>query len=308
MSATAFAASDDMLVACTEGRRFAGRPIAQWTKSPGQDLEVQFIVTDHLGTPVGLLDSTEAVVWRGFLDPFGPEDRHGPSSFGLSLRLPGQLDDPFWHRLSETENGFAADLYYNVHRWYEPGTGRYVSSDPFGLGGASRRPLNELFAYAHANPIANSDRLGLWTVAPGCRNKAYMSAISQAVREVKQRVIQPHSPCALCETAQQAVANTVENAMYYCPGDGEQELAFHNMAPGDCGSRYDWTGAGVTDPPSIAIHFKDPIPGVAPATPFCNCLAGTIYHEATHIALGANDGGKENNAYDHEKNCRFCDQ
>ena len=43
-----------------------------------------------------------------------------------------------------------------THRWYDPGTGRFVNRDPLGYGGG----LN-VYGYAGGNPITNSDPSGL---------------------------------------------------------------------------------------------------------------------------------------------------
>ncbi|GLY08165.1 RHS repeat-associated core domain-containing protein [Actinoplanes sp. NBRC 101535] len=59
------------------------------------------------------------------------------------LRFAGQYHDP--------ETG----LHYNVHRYYDPATGRYVSHDPLGL-----RPAPSPVRYVD-NPLQESDPLGL---------------------------------------------------------------------------------------------------------------------------------------------------
>jgi RHS repeat-associated protein len=46
---------------------------------------------------------------------------------------------------------------YNYHRNYDPGTGRYVESDPIGLDGGSY----STYAYSHLSPLSFSDPNGL---------------------------------------------------------------------------------------------------------------------------------------------------
>jgi RHS repeat-associated protein len=48
------------------------------------------------------------------------------------------------------------DLWYNRHRDYDPGTGRYIQADPIGLAGDANPYL-----YAKANPLRYVDLMGL---------------------------------------------------------------------------------------------------------------------------------------------------
>lgn len=114
----------------------------------GQLLHIQ---PDHLGTPRKVVQSNNTVIWDWpILDnPFGEAapnqdpDANG-TSFTLNLRFPGQYYD--------AETG----LHYNYFRDYEPGTGRYVESDPIGLrGGVST------YGYVSGNPIGHLDPMGL---------------------------------------------------------------------------------------------------------------------------------------------------
>ena len=68
------------------------------------------------------------MVWQwDNTDPFGAnapnEDPSGLGIFTFNLRFPGQYHD------RET------NLHYNVNRSYDPAVGRYIESDPIGLGG-----------------------------------------------------------------------------------------------------------------------------------------------------------------------------
>ena len=57
----------------------------------------------------------------------------------------------------ETVADAETGLNYNYFRDYDPTTGRYVQSDPIGLGGG----LNT-FAYIYGNPLRWSDPYGLF--------------------------------------------------------------------------------------------------------------------------------------------------
>ncbi|MDW2372786.1 RHS repeat-associated core domain-containing protein, partial [Vibrio sp. 1078-1] len=85
----------------------------------GQTYQVH---VDHLGTPKALTDVSGQVVWKASYSPFGKASIiiQGPT---FNLRFPGQYYD--------AETG----LHYNWRRYYDPNTGRYITSDPIGLAG-----------------------------------------------------------------------------------------------------------------------------------------------------------------------------
>jgi RHS repeat-associated protein len=100
-----------------------GRPLAMVTHSG-----VTFLHTDHLDTPRLGTNGGGTVVWRWDSDAFGTTAAsEAPDGDGqpvtVNLRFPGQYFD------SET------GLHYNYFRDYDPGTGRYIESDPLGLEG-----------------------------------------------------------------------------------------------------------------------------------------------------------------------------
>ena len=114
---------------------------------------VYYIHSDHLGTPYALTDGSGQVVWRADYAPFGQaevdEDPDGDGNrVTFNLRFPGQYYD--------AETG----LHYNYFRYYDPATGRFITSDPIGLEGG----LNS-YLYANANPLFYTDPLGLFSAA-----------------------------------------------------------------------------------------------------------------------------------------------
>jgi RHS repeat-associated protein len=111
--------------------------------------DIFYVYSDHLGTPRTITKTTGTVVWQWQSDAFGTipanEDPGSTGSkFTYNLRFPGQYYD--------LETG----LHYNYFRDYNPGTGRYVQSDPIGLSGG----VNSYF-YVRGNPIDRIDAIGL---------------------------------------------------------------------------------------------------------------------------------------------------
>jgi RHS repeat-associated protein len=89
------------------------------------------------------------VVWRDDGEAFGetaPTQTVPAGAYPVivNLRNPGQYFDQ--------ETG----LFYNVARYYNPQSGRYLTSDPIGLRGGL-----DTYAYVGGNPLSNTDPLGL---------------------------------------------------------------------------------------------------------------------------------------------------
>lgn len=103
---------------------------------------------DELGSPRVITDLSNQPVWRWDSDAFGngapnEDPRATGSKFTYNLRFPGQYFDK--------ESG----LHYNYFRDYDPGTGRYVQSDPIGLKGGVNT-----YVYTRGNPLTFADPTG----------------------------------------------------------------------------------------------------------------------------------------------------
>lgn len=109
-----------------------------------------YVFADQIDTPRALADSTGKIVWRWEGEGFGMtapnEDPDADATkVTYNLRFPGQIFDK------------ESSLHYNRNRYYDPSTGRYVSSDPIGLAGGSL----STYAYAEENPEYYADPEGL---------------------------------------------------------------------------------------------------------------------------------------------------
>jgi len=111
----------------------------------GSDL--YFYHNDRLGSPKmvsKVVGSGHVAVWEATYTPFGQALVNNNTGIVSNLRFPGQYYD--------AETG----LHYNYNRYYDPGTGRYVTADPIGLGGGIN-PFN----FTSNNPVNKVDPLGL---------------------------------------------------------------------------------------------------------------------------------------------------
>ena len=127
------------------------REVLTWAHHPDDDRPVaqagpvfHAVVTDRIGTPVDLVDPAAARIEQVRTALWGRALPGAPTP----LRFPGQYADP--------ETG----LHYNVHRYYDPATGRYLSKDPLGLA-----PAPDPAAYV-PDPLRQADPLGLMFQSP----------------------------------------------------------------------------------------------------------------------------------------------
>lgn len=103
-----------------------------------------FYVGDILNTPERLVRGDGRIVGELTRSAYGVTRSVAGSSATTDVRFPGQLQDE--------ETG----LHYNLHRYYDPEAGRYISPDPLGL-----EPSENLFLYSEADPIGFADPSGL---------------------------------------------------------------------------------------------------------------------------------------------------
>jgi len=113
-----------------------------------------YIHADYRNVPRLIDDANRVAVWTWDGLGYGPRAPNGApngqtTTFVYNLRFPGQYYD--------AESG----LYYNLNRYYDPMLGRYITSDPIGLGGG----INT-YAYVDGNPVNHTDHLGL--LCDGC--------------------------------------------------------------------------------------------------------------------------------------------
>jgi RHS repeat-associated protein len=119
-----------------------GKPVVQVRSRDSEFEETAYIHTDHIGSSKAATNQSGEVIWQIKTTPFG-EVYSEAGTLSQYQRFPGQYADQ------------ESDYSYNYFRDYDPSTGRYIQSDPIGLGGG----LNT-FAYVYNNPLVYVDPTG----------------------------------------------------------------------------------------------------------------------------------------------------
>jgi RHS repeat-associated protein len=102
------------------------------------------VFTDPVGQPLQIEDAKGQLVWFATrVDPYGHIEVHPASQLEYNLRWPGHYYDP------ETT------LHYNRYRYYDPGLGRYLQTDPLGYEGS---PTN---LYGYPGPRCRASSAGI---------------------------------------------------------------------------------------------------------------------------------------------------
>lgn len=117
----------------------------------GSTVATDFIHTGQIDEPLAVTNSSQALVWNAYVDPYGIATTIGTPSITFDMRLPGQSIQ------TETNN-----LSQNHWRDYDPSLGRYAEGDPLGIDAGQN-----IYAYVDGDPLNLVDRRGLLTWAQG---------------------------------------------------------------------------------------------------------------------------------------------
>ena len=99
----------------------------------------RYVTTGQIDEPQVMTESTQALAWNGYTDPFGNGTTFAAPATVLNLRLPGQ-----WFRTEASNTG----LHQNGERAYDPSLGRYTQPDPLGIDAGVN-----LYAYVDGDPL-----------------------------------------------------------------------------------------------------------------------------------------------------------
>ncbi len=170
------------------------RPLAMLDGEGPRKATPFYYQLDHLGTPQELTDYSGEIMWSAKYRAYGNLAALDVSEIDNPLRFQGQYFD--------AETG----LHYNRHRYYNPGTGRFLTPDPIKLAGG-------LNSYQYVpNPTGWVDPLGL-NSCPG--NKDSQSGdVSDPTKKAVVNDGEPNPP-TMTRAERQARIHELTEAMAY---------------------------------------------------------------------------------------------
>ncbi len=146
----------------------------------GSDSGTYFLHNDHLGRPLGMTNTSGALVWRAEYEPFGKSlvPRTNSLSFAPRFRFPGQWENGDSGDLPGGATGILGSINALTDNWYRTYMqrwGRYTQPDPLGLEddyvqeafpvvATGKNPFLNVYAYSRQNPLNRTDPLGLFTI------------------------------------------------------------------------------------------------------------------------------------------------
>jgi len=131
-------------------------------RTPGEQVNlstgnVTYLVADRLGSVRGTVSSSGALTASTSYDAWGNPTAPGGLTGSTPVGYAGAYTDP-------------TGLIYLMHRYYDPGTGQFISLDPaIGL-------THEPYGYAGGNPVNATDPTGLGNIAVGVHCKGVASS------------------------------------------------------------------------------------------------------------------------------------
>jgi RHS repeat-associated protein len=180
---------------------------------------------DHLGTPQELTDYSGEIMWSAKYRAYGNLAALDVAEIDNPLRFQGQYFD--------AETG----LHYNRHRYYNPGTGRFLTPDPIQLAGG----LNN-YQYV-PNPTGWVDPLGLSGNCPDADKKLSLGETPDSSSGSNVHAAGPATPPAPANPPGQGYHNEVYASKPVKPQDA-------------AGKWHDFLGEG----PYTNIHPRTGLP------------------------------------------------
>ncbi|GFM66076.1 hypothetical protein PSCICJ_21940 [Pseudomonas cichorii] len=180
---------------------------------------------DHLGTPQELTDYSGEILWSAKYRAYGNLAALDIAEIDNPLRFQGQYFD--------AETG----LHYNRHRYYNPGTGRFLTPDPIKLAGG----LNN-YRYV-PNPTGWVDPLGLTGECPAATRSSTPEVVDPADNaHVNQGEPTVPLPSGIGGTGANydkvngqglyVLKNEAGDVMYVGRGDAPARIDKHAITPG----------------------------------------------------------------------------